>query len=188
MNEILGPFIYFSKENLPINAIYNYFSVFIDRFLNKLYEDKEYHILQCYLKLFSILLKYHEPEIYNFLKKLDINPELYAIPWFLTMFSNKLKIDLVYVFWELLILENDKFLIFYFGLALLKFKKKQIIEFEDVSSLLWLISNLTISGSDEFQQIYKMAIDLRYKTPCSFYIKLQKIDMYFTNNKYKDKI
>ena len=40
MNEILGPFIYFSKENLPINAIYNYFSVFIDRFLNKLYEDK----------------------------------------------------------------------------------------------------------------------------------------------------
>lgn len=66
------------------------------------------------------------------------------------MKNSKLKIDLVYVFWELLILENDKFLIFYFGLALLKFKKKQIIEFEDVSSLLWLISNLTISGSDEF--------------------------------------
>ena len=59
--------------------------------------------------------------------------------------------ELLYTFWELYILENDKYFIFYFALAILKFKKREIKELEDLSFLPITMSNLTITTKEQFQ-------------------------------------
>jgi hypothetical protein len=33
-------------------------------------------------------MKYHDAELYNYLKSNDVTPELYATPWFLTLFAS----------------------------------------------------------------------------------------------------
>lgn len=45
---------------------------------------------QICFRLFRILLLYHHPRLCRFLDQYQLQPELYATPWFLTLFSNSL--------------------------------------------------------------------------------------------------
>lgn len=62
-------------------------------------------------------MRYHEPEIDNLFEENEIISELFATPWFLTMFSSKLDLEITYAFWEIYIIENDPLFVFYFSLA-----------------------------------------------------------------------
>ena len=76
------------------------------------------------------MLKYHDPRYSNFLYNININPEIYATPWFLTFFAAKLPIDLLYTFWDNYILTNEKFFIFFVALAYLMHFKTDILSKE----------------------------------------------------------
>jgi len=46
-------------------------------------------VIQEYLGKFSQIIAFHDPQLANHLKSINFVPELFAIPWFLTMFSRK---------------------------------------------------------------------------------------------------
>jgi len=46
-------------------------------------------ILQEYLAVFAHILSFHDPELASHFHDIDFIPELYAIPWFLTLYSRK---------------------------------------------------------------------------------------------------
>ena len=87
LNEVAAPFIYFKKSKITLSNIYNYFLLFVEKFLPNAYVDNDFLGLQCSLKILVILLKYHDPKLYAFLMANDMTPEIYATPWFLTLFS-----------------------------------------------------------------------------------------------------
>ena len=119
LNEIIGPFLlihYKLKDDFPFNKIYLFIEAFIDKFMTNYYINIDELIpLKESLSLFIILLKYHEPKIYNKLDNLMIEPTMYATNWIMTELSSKLKIDVLYVLWDFIIREKN---ILYFFILL----------------------------------------------------------------------
>lgn len=64
-------------------------SAFIPKYLHKFFLRDNSAVIQEYLAKFSQLITFHDPELANHLQNINFIPELFAIPWFLTMFSRK---------------------------------------------------------------------------------------------------
>lgn len=105
LNEVLAPFVYFRNSNLTLSKIFNYFSIFVDKYLINFYVDevkpfiitifiikiikyhKEFITIQICFQFFNLLMKYHDPYLCHYLEINMISPEIYAFPWFLTLFA-----------------------------------------------------------------------------------------------------
>ncbi len=133
------------------------------------------------LELFNLLLKYHEPAIFNLFDKFNIEPKLYAIKWFMTCFFNELKINILYTFIDYLILINDHLFLHYFLVALIKVNRDKIFKIKDKMKYLPFLSQLTINTNEELNDIISTAIEIRELTPYSFRILTNKLGL-FTKN------
>jgi len=176
LNEVAAPFINFQKSSVNISNIYNYLVLFIDRFLPTSFIDKDFLSLQCYFRTLELLIKYHDPNFHTFLNIHDLPSELYATPWFLTLFASKMSLDMVYWLWDIFILENDTCLKFFIALALL-LENKNLIIGSETSMIPQTIANLTVSNAAQMKNIYKRAVKLRMKTPVSFLSKIRELDI-----------
>jgi hypothetical protein len=88
MNEIVGPFILLkAKVPVSLSKIFNIFSCFLEIFLTNYYKEDEFFSLQSSLALLNLLLKYHDPVMYNVFEFAIITPEMYATSWILTVFA-----------------------------------------------------------------------------------------------------
>ena len=87
LHELAAPFVYFLGSDISLSEIYNLFTLFVDKFLPNFFTDKDFISLQCCFKVLSQLLKYHDPNLYTFLITNYFTPEIFAAPWFLTLFS-----------------------------------------------------------------------------------------------------
>ena len=63
--------------------------MFYGCFLINYYLGKDINALNSSCSLMDLLLKYHEPEIYNKFNIAFITPQIYATNWLLTCLSNK---------------------------------------------------------------------------------------------------
>ena len=149
INEIFGPLILikYKIKNLKLVNIFNFGEAFIDRFLPNYFFESDLYSLRSSISLFINLLKYHEPSVYNYLDSLEIPNELYETNWLLTLRSQKLNLDILNNLW-------DNF---------------------DSNLLLKLMVGLTITSIAELNEIIKIALDLRNKTPYSFRLLSNKI-------------
>ena len=183
LNEIFGPLILMKHKikKLKLAKIFLWGDLFIDRFLPNYYYEKDFYALKSSLGLFVILLKYHEPSVYNRLDKMEILPEMYATNWLMTLMSGKFKLDLLFVLWDYIIEHDDPLFMHFFLVALLKEKRELIINC-DKSLLPPLISNLTILSKDELKQTMKTADELIEKTPYSFRILANKLGFLIPKN------
>lgn len=66
-------------------------SAFIPKYLHKFFLKDNSAVIQEYLGKFSQIIAFHDPQLANHLKSINFVPELFAIPWFLTMFSRKFR-------------------------------------------------------------------------------------------------
>eukprot|EP01138_Halocafeteria_seosinensis_P016356 gb/GECG01016687.1/.p1 GENE.gb/GECG01016687.1/~~gb/GECG01016687.1/.p1 ORF type:complete len:804 (+),score=104.71 gb/GECG01016687.1/:1-2412(+) len=90
------------------NAIvYQVMERILAKFLSRIFgTDDEFISLQCSLRLFRLLLQYHAPDICVFLDQYDLLPELYATPWFFTLFAHTLDPNLLLPLWDFLIFHS----------------------------------------------------------------------------------
>ena len=185
INEIFGPFLLlkYKFKNLTYTRFYELGEKFIDLFLPNYFYEKDLYSLKSSLGLFMVLLKYHEPSVYNKLDTLDILPEMYATNAITTLMSGKLKLDLLYEYWDRIIKSQDP-LIMHFILVALYIHHREIIIHCDNSYLASLASSLTITSLEELNTVYNMALKLRERTPYSYRIFVNKIGFLKKNNKY----
>jgi hypothetical protein len=185
LNEIFGPLILlkYKFKSLKFNKLYDLGEVFIDQFLPNYFYEKELYSLQSSLALFVILLKYHEPVVYNRLDITDIKPEMYATNPITTLMIGKMKIDLVFELIEKIIKCQDPLIIHFMLVALFIHHREMIINC-DRTYLATLITSLTISNLEELNTIFDLAIKLRKQTPYSYRILANKIG--FLKKKNKD--
>ncbi|XP_063775322.1 TBC domain-containing protein kinase-like protein isoform X2 [Pseudophryne corroboree] len=72
-----------------------------------------------YLTVFSQMIAFHDPELSNHLNEIGFIPDLYAIPWFLTMFTHVFPLHKIFHLWDTLLLGNASFP-FCIGVAILQ--------------------------------------------------------------------
>nr|XP_031836748.1 TBC domain-containing protein kinase-like protein isoform X2 [Nomia melanderi]XP_031836749.1 TBC domain-containing protein kinase-like protein isoform X2 [Nomia melanderi] len=94
-------------------------SAFIPKYLHKFFLKDNSAIIQEYLGKFSQIIAFHDPQLANHLRSINFVPELFAIPWFLTMFSHVFPLHKILHLWDKLLLGDSSFPLLV-GLAILK--------------------------------------------------------------------
>ena len=183
LNEIFGPLILlkYKMKNLKLTTIFNFAEAFIDKFLPDYFYENELYSLRSSISLFVHLLKYHEPSVFNYLDSIEIQHELYATNWLLTLRAQKLNLDILYNLWDNLIKVNDPLFIHFILVALIKYKRELLISC-DSNLLLKLMVGLTITSKDELEEIIKIALQLRSHTPYSYRLLANEIGFLEINN------
>ena len=112
--------------------------MFMPNTLHSKFNGKDYSLphLQCQLSLLRMLLKYHDIELYQHFKKLEIDTEAFATSWILTQFSRVVEFNLIYELIEIILFEKDKLIVLFMSIALLKHFKSQILNFKEMEFLL----------------------------------------------------
>lgn len=87
LDSLTAPFLYlnFNDEERAFLSLYK----FIPKYLHWFFLKDNSAIIKEYLLKFSQLTVFHEPILAKHLSEINFIPELFAIPWFLTMFSRK---------------------------------------------------------------------------------------------------
>lgn len=67
-------------------------SSFVPKYLHKFFLKDNSAVIEEYLAKFSQLIAFHDPELANHLYEINFYPQLFAIPWFLTLFSREYNI------------------------------------------------------------------------------------------------
>ena len=184
LNEILAPFLLLkSKINISLNRIFNLFSYFIDNFFNNFYYDNEIYSFKICFSLLNLLLKYHDPNIFNLFEINGISSDLYSTNFLLTTNCNKNDLKITYLLWNFLIEEQNKLFIFYLIIAILKYKKNEFVNF-DQTNLLSYFGKIKIKNKDELNDIINLSKIIKNNTPKSFEILVEKLEIFKPNSLY----
>ena len=189
LNEIFGPLvlIQYKIKTFSLIKAYNIAECFVKKYMTNYFFEEGFFSLHSSLSLFTLLLKYHAPEVYNVLDNLMILPEMYATGWIMTMLSSKSTLDVTYLLWDHIIRINDPLFFHFIMVAFLK-SKGQIILQTDKTLIPSLMSSLAIGSIDELDSIIQLAIQMRYNTPYSFRILANRLEIFkFGSTKLKEK-
>ncbi|KAK2720703.1 TBC domain-containing protein kinase-like protein [Artemia franciscana] len=117
LDSLCAPFLLlnFNDEALAYASL----SAFIPKYLNGFFLKDNSNVMQEYLTKFSQLLAFHDPLLSVHLAEVRFVPELYAIPWFLTMFAHVFPLNKIFHLWDTLLLGSASFPLFV-GLAILR--------------------------------------------------------------------
>eukprot|EP01111_Echinosteliopsis_oligospora_P003426 TRINITY_DN15432_c0_g1_i1.p1 TRINITY_DN15432_c0_g1~~TRINITY_DN15432_c0_g1_i1.p1 ORF type:complete len:267 (-),score=53.63 TRINITY_DN15432_c0_g1_i1:100-900(-) len=94
LDSTLAPFLalYFTDEARAFSCLQR----FMKKYLQSFYTKDNTLSLQGYLTVFRQLTAYHDPLLAFHLYNIDFEPDLYAIPWFLTSFTHIFPLQRVY--------------------------------------------------------------------------------------------
>ena len=84
---------------------------------------KTFYVMLC-------LMKKHLPKVYDMLKKNDVMPSMYALEWFITLFTRELDFKILVRIFDTFLLEGFK-VIYRFIFGFLKLKEEKIIRSDD---------------------------------------------------------
>lgn len=126
LDSLAAPFLLlnFDDEALAFAC----FNAFVNKYLKGFFKKDNQIIVQQYLTMFSELLSYHDASLAIHLEKLGFLPNLYAIPWFLTMFTHVLPLHKILHVWDCLLLGDVTFPLC-IGLAILNQLRQELLEF-----------------------------------------------------------
>lgn len=125
LDSLTAPFLItnFNDEERAFLSLYN----FIPKYLHNFFLKDNSMVIKEYLTKFSQLVMFHEPALARHLTNINFIPELFAIPWVLTMFSHVFPLHKILHLWDKLILGDSSFPLF-IGIAVLKQLKATLLE------------------------------------------------------------
>ena len=183
LNEIAGPFVLLKyKFKISFTRIFKLLVYFIDKYLTNYYLEKDFYSLRSSFGLIHLLLKYHDTELFRRFEYAMITPDLYTTSWILTLFSNKCELNVIYYFWDKLILFDDNLFIFFFITAFLIINRNKFLV-GDYANVLTELSQLNINTIKEVNEILNFANEIKNKTPDSFYLLANKLEIFEYNSK-----
>ncbi|CAD8120628.1 unnamed protein product [Paramecium sonneborni] len=174
MNEIFAVVAVFNESGLSWEKVYEYArKIILD---NNFFKDEEFLSLQVAFQWINLLLKFHDYQLYDYLDKNLLSPELYATPWLLTLFANKMSLECTYLLWEMLYIKKDQLMIYFFVVAVLIYFRQKLLSI-DSSLLPQTLSGIYIDNVEIVKNIYKKAVDLKLNTPQSACIPQKIFDL-----------
>ena len=179
LNEVLGPFLLLKIKLPKLNMcrIYNLFTLFIDYFLPNYFYEPELFSFRSSVSLVTLLLKYHDPKLFNLFEQNNISAEMYSINWLLTTFTNKNSLEITYTLWDIIIEENDQLFIHFMIISFLNYHRKKFLE-TDGSSIPVFFSKIQISTKEQLSEIVMSAREIRKNTPLSLRILVKNLEIF----------
>ncbi|XP_065173110.1 TBC domain-containing protein kinase-like protein isoform X1 [Atheta coriaria] len=107
LDSLTAPFLllHFNDEARAFACL----SAFVPKYLHQFFLKDNSAVIQEYLARFSQLIAFHDPPLANHLHEINFVPELFAIPWFLTMFSHVFPLHKILHLWDKLLLGDSAF-------------------------------------------------------------------------------
>jgi hypothetical protein len=93
---------------------------------------------------------------------------MYAAQWVMTLYTRIADFSLLYEVWEIFLFERDKYMIFYFAVALMIVHREQILQLNDIGQMIGYLSQISIENFQVLAETYFHAIQCRRNTPVSF--------------------
>ncbi|KAK9717474.1 Rab-GTPase-TBC domain [Popillia japonica] len=125
LDSLTAPFLYLNFNNEA--KAFACLSTFVPKYLHKFFLKDNSSIIQEYLAKFSQLIAFHDPILANHLQDINFIPELFAIPWFLTMFSHVFPLHKIFHLWDKL-LQGDSSFPLHVGLSVLTQLRSRLLE------------------------------------------------------------
>ena len=179
LNEIIGIFLLmkFMDEKIELYEVYNIFILFIDLFFCNYYYQRDIYALKSSCSLVQLLLRYHEPEIYNRFNEAYVTSEVYATNWLLTLLSNKNSFEVCLFLYDFIIYYNDKAMSYYITIAFFV-NNKQLIFSQNVFKVIECVTKLGIDKIDIAKKMIEIAINIKQNTPYSIYILMDMLQIF----------
>lgn len=126
LDSLAAPFLLlnFDDEAVAFASL----NAFVEKYLRGFFKKDNQLLVQQYLGMFSELLFYHDATLASHLESLGFLPNLYAIPWFLTMFTHVLPLHKILHVWDRLLLGDERFPMC-LGLAILNQLRSDLLEY-----------------------------------------------------------
>ncbi|XP_026313813.1 TBC domain-containing protein kinase-like protein [Hyposmocoma kahamanoa] len=117
LDSLTAPFLYlnFCNEARAFACL----SAFVPKFLHNFFLKDNSSVIKEYLAKFWQMVAFHEPQLATHLHEINFVPELFAIPWFLTMFSHVFPLHKIVHLWDALLVEGPSLPLF-MGVAILR--------------------------------------------------------------------
>lgn len=160
LDSLAAPFVFLNFNNEAL--AYSCLSAFIPKYLFNFFLKDNSAIIQEYLAVFKQLIAFHDPDLYNHLEEIEFQPELYAIPWFLTMFSHVFPLQKIFYLWDTLLL-GTSMLPLCIGVAILQQFREQLLSYGFNDCILLFSDMPTI----DIEKCVKESIKLFNHTPPS---------------------
>ena len=138
LDSLCAPFLYLNFNNEAI--AYGSLNNFVNKYAAKFFFKDNSAVIHEYLAVFSHLIAFHDPELANHFESIDFRPDLYAIPWFLTMFAHVFPLYKIFHLWDTLLLGSSSFPLC-IGVAILR-QLRNILLNSDFNECILLFSEL----------------------------------------------
>lgn len=160
LDSLCAPFLAlnFNNEALACACL----TAFIPKYLHNFFLKDNSPIIQEYLAVFSHMIAFHDPELSSHMEGIGFIPDLYAIPWFLTMFSHVFPLHKIVHLWDTLLQGNSSFPLC-IGVAILKQFHDRLLSF-GFNECILLFSDMP---EIDIQQCVKDSNHIFYQTPKS---------------------
>uniref|UniRef100_A0A224Z9W1 Tbc domain-containing protein n=1 Tax=Rhipicephalus zambeziensis TaxID=60191 RepID=A0A224Z9W1_9ACAR len=126
LDSLCAPFLHLHFNDEA--SAYACLSTFISRYLYDFFLQDNSQVIKEYLAVFSHLVAFHDPELTNHLDSIGFLPELYSIPWFLTMYTHVFPLHKIFHLWDTLLLGRDSFPLCV-GVAILQQLRADLLSF-----------------------------------------------------------
>uniref|UniRef100_A0A914LUQ1 TBC domain-containing protein kinase-like protein n=1 Tax=Meloidogyne incognita TaxID=6306 RepID=A0A914LUQ1_MELIC len=124
LDSLSAPFLILHFNDL--STAFRCLNAFIDRYLRGFFLKDNSIVIRSYLAEFMRVIEFCDSELFAHLVSLDFQPELFAIPWFLTCFAHVLPLHKLFHLWDALLLSDSEFPLFIGVAILLQLRSKLI--------------------------------------------------------------
>ncbi|XP_060525606.1 TBC domain-containing protein kinase-like protein isoform X2 [Cylas formicarius] len=124
LDSLTAPFLYlnFNDEAKAFACL----SAFVPKYLHGFFLKDNSAVIEEYLAKFSQLIAFHDPPLANHLHDINFYPQLFAIPWFLTLFSHVFPLYKILHLWDRLLLGDSSFPL-HVGLSILTQLRRRLL-------------------------------------------------------------
>ncbi|XP_049865205.1 TBC domain-containing protein kinase-like protein [Pectinophora gossypiella] len=160
LDSLTAPFLYlnFCNEARAFACL----SAFVPKFLHKFFLKDNSAVIKEYLAKFWQMTAFHEPVLATHLHDINFVPELFAIPWFLTMFSHVFPLHKIVHLWDALLVEGPSLPLF-MGVGILRQLRDTLLE-SGFNECILLFSDLP---EIDIGECVKVSIDMCRSSPRS---------------------
>jgi len=184
LNELLAALLMLDCE-LSDAAIMATFSRLVCTFAPRYYvdtDDESFVAVQCSLRLFTLLLCYHDCELVRFLEQHGCSAELFATPWLVTLFARSLARAELFALFDLLIgcaQVPGPAILHFVAVAFVLSHRERILASKTcgviASELPLLMSRLAFSSVAHVRLVFASALRLFVDTPRSLREKIESV-------------
>lgn len=99
--------VFLSLNFNDLNLVFCLLESFVEKYLGDFLFPQNHKALKSAMDQFLFFLRFLDPELYLYLELKQVTPDLYCIPWILTLFAHVCALEQTLMIWDHLLLNKD---------------------------------------------------------------------------------